>query len=131
LVVRVGVTIYKRGFIGGENILINDKYRGVAALEDHKFQPDDELEHIREVALNLNDCDNSYESAESIQPVVDALKADAALVAVTPRQLADATYLLMSPAEAIALAQKGSPEPVIEQRIGRPPSPQQGTAAPR
>jgi hypothetical protein len=127
----ISITVYKRGFTGGENIVINDQYHGVVVLEGHELTPGVELEHIRQVALGLHSCDNSYEYAASMKPLVDALKADAALVAATPKQLSDATYLLISPAEAISLARQASPAPVIEQRVMRPPTPAQSAAAPR
>jgi hypothetical protein len=131
----ISITVYKRGFTGSENFAINDKYQGVVVLEGRELTPDRQLAHIREVAQGLNSCDNEYVFEESTKPLIDALKADAALVAATPKQLSDATYLLMSPAEARSLALRVSPAPLIKE-LARPqpaptPAPAQSTAAPR
>lgn len=125
------ITVYKRGFTGSENFVINDQYDGVVVLEGKELTPHDELEHIREVAQGLHTCGNAYEFDESTKPLVDVLKADAALAAVTPKQLSDSIYLLMSPAEADSLARQASPARIIEQRVKRPPAPAQSMAAPR
>jgi hypothetical protein len=127
----LSITAYKRGFTGGEDVVINDQYRGVVALEGHEFAPEAELEHIRQVALSLNTCGNAYEYRDAMKPLVDALKADAARVAATPKQLSDATSLLMSPAEALSLARQISPARLIQQRLLPPPTPAQSAAAPR
>jgi hypothetical protein len=129
----ISITVYKRGFTGSENLVIGDRYQGVVVLEGQDLTPDEELAHIREVAQGLHSCDNEYEFEESTKPLVDALKADAALAAVTPKQLSDATYLLMSPAEAISLARQASPAPLIKEQVRRQPTPTpvQSTAATR
>jgi hypothetical protein len=131
----VSITVYKRGFTGGENFAINDKYQGVVVLEGRELTSDEELAHIREVAQGLHTCDNEYAFEDSTRPLIDALKTDAALVAETPKQLSDATYLLMSPAEAISLALKASPAPLIKEQVRPPPAPArapaQSTATPR
>jgi hypothetical protein len=92
----ISITVYKRGFTGSENFAINDKYQGVVVLEGRQLTPDEQLAHIREVAQGLHSCDNDYVFEESTKPLIDALKADAALVAITPKQLSDAIYSLMS-----------------------------------
>jgi hypothetical protein len=127
----ISITAYKRGFTGGKNLVINDQYRGLVALEGHELAPEGELEHIRQVALGLNTCGNAYEYVVSIKPLVDALKADAARVATTPKQLADATSLLMSPAEVLSLARQAAPAPVIGHRFMPPPTAAQSAATPR
>jgi hypothetical protein len=66
-----------------------------------------------------------------MKPFVDALRADAGLIATTPKELYDATGLFMSPAERISKTREFSPTPVIEERIRQPPTPQQASAAPR
>jgi hypothetical protein len=131
----ISITVYKRGFTGSENFAINDKYQGVVVLEGRRLTPDEQLARIRGVAQGLHSCDNEYVFEESTKPLIDALKADAALVAATPKQLSDATYLLMSPAEATSLALRVSPAPLIKEQV-RPqpaptPAPAQSTAAPR
>ena len=53
----IGITVYKQGFIGSENIVINDQYRGVVVLEGHDLTSEAELEHIRQVGASLFSCD--------------------------------------------------------------------------
>jgi hypothetical protein len=125
------LTVYKPGFAGGEDVSINDDYHGVIALQGGPLAPEEELQHIRYVGQGLHACDNSYEFDESVAPLVAALRQEAGRVPATPRQLFDATRILMSPAEVITMSRELSPAPLIGGQDRHAPTSPAPQAVPR
>jgi hypothetical protein len=80
------VFAYKRGGASAD-LRISDKYRGVIQISSQNATPDVLLAEIREAGFHI-DCNSRY--SDTVKPLIDALKAEAAEVATTPKELQDA-----------------------------------------
>jgi hypothetical protein len=84
---------YKRGGASAE-LPIDDKYRGVIQIKSHNAAPDVLLAEIREVGFHI-DCNARY--SDTVKPLIDALKVEAAEAATTPKELQDAVGIFTPP----------------------------------
>jgi hypothetical protein len=82
---------YTRGGASAE-LLIDDKYRGVIQINRQNAAPDMLLAEIREVGFHI-DCNARY--SDTVKPLIDALKAEAAEVATTPKELQSAVGIFI------------------------------------
>jgi hypothetical protein len=114
------VLAYKRGGVSTD-LLIDDEYRGVIQLKSRNVAPDVLLAEIREVGFHI-DCNSRY--LDTVKPLIDVLKAEAAEVATTPKELRDAVGVFGLPTYS---RQEREPTQTI---IHPPPTPGQSGAAP-
>jgi hypothetical protein len=114
------VLAYKRGG-ASTDLLINDEYRGVIQLKSQSVAPDVLLAEIREIGFHIN-CNSRY--SDTVKPLIDALKAEAAQVVRTPKELQDAVGIFTAPTYS---RHEREPTQTI---IHPPPTPNQSSAAP-
>ena len=79
------VLAYKRGM--SADLLINDKYTGVIQISSQNATPDVLLAEIREIGFHI-ECNSRY--SDTVKPLIDVLKTEAAEIATTPKELEDA-----------------------------------------
>jgi hypothetical protein len=115
------VLAYQRGG-ANTDLLINDQYRGVIQINTQNVAPDVLLEEIREVGFHI-DCNSRY--TDTVKPLIDELKAEAAEVAATPKELQDAVGIF----NLLSTYSRHGREPA--QTIAHPPpAPSQSGATP-
>jgi hypothetical protein len=115
------VFAYKRGGASAD-LRISDKYRGVIQISSQNTTPDVLLAEIREVSFHI-DCNFRY--SDTVKPLIDALKAEAAEVATTPKERQDAVGIF----NLLSTYSRHEREPA-QTTIHPPPTPRQSGAAP-
>jgi hypothetical protein len=119
----MNLTVYKRG-LGEIELGINDDYHGVVKLDSQGATREALLIQIRATGLSIR-CDYRY--LDSMKPLMDALKSEAAELATTPKELDDAVGIL----NPIAYPAHISPRVPAQTVIHSPPSAIQSGATPR
>jgi hypothetical protein len=114
------VLAYKRGG-ASTDLLINDKYRGIIKLNSQNAARDVRLADIREVGFHI-DCNSRY--SDTVKPLIDALEAEAAEVATTPKELQDAVGIYAP--STYSRDEREATQTIIHP----PPTPTQSGAAP-
>jgi hypothetical protein len=114
------VLVYKRGG-ASTDLLINDQYRGVIKLKSQNVAPEVLLAEIREVGFHI-DCNSRY--SDTVKPLIDALKTEAAEVATTPKELQDAVGIFAPP--TYSRHERGPTQTIIHP----PPTPSQSDTTP-
>jgi hypothetical protein len=115
------VLAYKRGG-ASTDLLINDRYRGVIQINSQNVAPEVLLAEIRKVSFRI-DCNSRY--SDTVKPLIEALKAAAAEVATTPKELQDAVGIF----NLLSTYSSREREPV-QTIIHPPPAPSQSGATP-
>jgi hypothetical protein len=111
---------YKRGM--GADLLISDRYRGVIEINSQNVAPNVRLSEIREVGFHI-DCNSRY--SDTVKPLIDALKAEAAELATTPKEFQDAVGIF----DLLPTYTRHQREPT-QTIIHPPPTPGQSGVAP-
>jgi hypothetical protein len=119
----MNLTAYKRG-VGEIEIGINDEYHGVVKLGTESATREALLIQIRATGLSIQ-C--NYRYLDSMKPLMDALKAEAAELATTPQELNDAVGIL----NPIAYPRYIIPREPARTIIQSPPAPNQSGANPQ